>query len=165
MKYVVQRGRIEVKARSSIHDTNTIWSKVTGTIDFDPDKTDAARAEIQVDMRVFDAGDRLKNWKIKGDLDPDSHPTATFTLSRFDQISEKTAGDFEAVAAGQLAWRGKTPTVKVKGKARIDRRAIDAQATFELDVRKELGVTPPRFFMFKVEDVVSVQVTLFAVAE
>jgi polyisoprenoid-binding protein YceI len=165
MKYTVQRGRVEVKARSSIHDTNTVWAKVTGTIDFDPDKTDAARAEIQVDMRAFDAGDRLKNWKIKGDLDPDSHPTATFTLMRFDQINEKTAGDFEAVAVGQLAWRGKTPSIKVKGKARIDRRAIDAQASFDLDVRKELGVTPPKFFMFKVEDVVSVQITLFAVAE
>src|SRR5450432_1812324 len=105
-RYTVQRGKIEVKARSSLHDTTTVWSKVTGTIDFDPEATGGAQAEISVDMRVFDAGDRLKNWKIKGDLDPDSHPTATFQLMRFDQIGEKTAGDYEALATGQLSWRG-----------------------------------------------------------
>ena len=163
MRYQVQRGRVEVKARSSLHDTTTVWAKLSGSIDFDPDARDGAQAEISVDMRSFDAGDRFKNWKIKSDLDPEGHHTATFRLTRFDQIAEPTAGNFEATAAGQLAWHGRSPDIKVKGKGKIDRRAIDAQASFELDVRT-LGVAPPRFLMFKVEDVVLVQVTLFAVA-
>jgi polyisoprenoid-binding protein YceI len=164
VKYGVQRGKVEVMARSSIHDTRTVWSKLAGTIEFDADDPKSARAAIEVDMRVFDAGDRLKNWKIKGDLEPDKHPTATFKLLRFDKIAEVTAGVWEAAAVGQLSWRGQNADVTVKGKATVDRRGIDATATFDLDVRKQLGITPPRFFMFKVEDVVAVQVTLFAPA-
>ena len=161
MRYKLQRGLVEVKARSSVHDTTTKYSKIEGTIDFDPDNTAAAQAELTVDMRVFDAGDRLKNWKLKSDLDPDSHPTATFTLAGFDEIHEVTAGQYTAVAKGQLKWRGKVPMIKIKGKASIDRRSIDAQATFDLNVR-DLGVTPPKILMFKVEEIVSIHVTFFA---
>jgi len=45
----------------------------------------------------------------------------------------------------------------------VDRRSIDAQARFDLDVR-ELGLVPPRIFSVVVGDVVTVQVTLFALA-
>ena len=163
MRFKVQRGLIEVKARSSIHDTDTKFSKVEGWIEFDPDAPASARAEIAVDMRVFDAGDKLKNWKLKSDLEPDKHPTATFILARLEDAREPGAGRFEAAAVGQLRWRGRQPDVKVRGSASVDRRAIDAKASFELDVR-ELGVKPPGFLMFKVENVVTVHVTLFAVA-
>jgi polyisoprenoid-binding protein YceI len=163
VNYRVQRGLVEVKARSSIHDTTTRFAKLEGSIDFDADAPAGARAELRVDMRVFDAGDRFKNWKLKSELDPDKHPTATFALSRFDDIREETAGRFVAAAVGQLRWRGRSVDVKVKGTATADRRAIEAAASFELDV-KTLGVAPPRFLMFKVEDVVLVQVTLRAVA-
>ena len=64
---------------------------------------------------------------------------------------------------GQLRWRGKSVDVKVKGKASVDRRTIDASASFELDVR-DLGIAAPKFLMFKVEDQVVCQVDLSAVA-
>jgi polyisoprenoid-binding protein YceI len=163
MRYHVQRGVVEVKARSSIHDTTTRFGKVEGTIDFDPDAAAEARAELSVDMRVFDAGDRFKNWKIKSDLDPDAHPTATFALVRLDSIHEATSGRFEARALGQIRWRGKGADVTVKGEASVDRRRIEASASFEMNVR-DLGVSPPRFLMFKVEDHVVCQVSLVAVA-
>jgi polyisoprenoid-binding protein YceI len=162
VRYRVQRGLVEVKARSSIHDTDTRFAKLEGWIEFDPDQPAAARAEISVDMRVFDAGDKLKNWKLKSDLEPDKHPTATFVLARLENVHEPNAGRFAASAVGQLKWRGRAPDVRVRGQASVDRRAIDARASFDLDVR-ELGVKPPGFLMFKVENVVSVLVTLFAV--
>ncbi len=149
-------------ARTAAHDTKTRFAKLEGTIDFDADDTKSARADLTLDMRVFDAGDRLKNWKLKTDLEPDQYPTATFTLARFLDIHEVTAGQYTATALGQLAWRDATPMVKVKGVASVDRRSIDARASFELDVR-DLGIAPPRFLMFRVEDVVRVQVSLFAV--
>ncbi len=161
MKYKVQRGLVEVKARSAIHDTTTRWSKLSGEIEFDPDQPQTARAEIAVDMRAFDAGDRFKNWKIKSDLDPDAHPTATFTLARLESVHEPTSGKFQARAVGQLRWRGKGVDLKIKGDAKVDRRAIEATATFEMNVR-DLGVSPPKFLMFKVEDEVTVQVSLMA---
>jgi polyisoprenoid-binding protein YceI len=161
MKFKVQRGVLEVKARSKIHDTTTRYTKLEGTIDFDPDDPKNAKAEISVDMRVFDAGDRFKNWKIKGDLEPDKHPTASFTLMRIESIREATSSRFEAEAVGQLRWRGKATDVEVKGTAKVDRRSIEASAEFELDV-KTLGVSPPKFLMFKVEDEVLCQVDLLA---
>jgi polyisoprenoid-binding protein YceI len=165
LRYRVRRGRVEVTARSSIHDTTTVWTKLAGTIDMDPDQPATARAEITLDMRVFDAGDRSKNWKLRGDLNPDAYPTATFQLARVERISEVTGGRFEATAAGKLAWRDRATDVRVQGKATVDRRAIEATAGFELDVHQQLGVTPPRLFVFKVEDVVRVQVAIFATAE
>jgi polyisoprenoid-binding protein YceI len=163
MRYRVQRGLVEVKARSSIHDTDTRFARLEGWIEFDPDNTPATRAEISVDMRVFDAGDKLKNWKLKSDLEPDKHPTAAFTLARLEDAHEPSAGRFEARARGQLRWRGRSVDLRLKGQASVDRRSIDARATFELDVR-DLGVKPPGFLMFKVENVVTVQVSIFAIA-
>lgn len=159
----MQRGLVEVKARSAVHDTTTRFSKVFGHIDFDADDAARAHAELEVDMRVFDAGDRFKNWKLKNDLDPDTYPTASFSLSRLDAIHEEVAGKFVATAAGQIRWRGKSVDVRIKGRATVDRRALEAVASFELDVR-ELGVAPPRFLMLKVEDVVRIEVSLRAVA-
>jgi polyisoprenoid-binding protein YceI len=164
MKYQVQRGKVEVLAKSSVHDTTTQFSKLEGTIDFNPDDTSTAKADLTVDMRVFDAGDRLKNWKLKSDIDPDQWPTATFTLARFEDIHEITAGQWSATAVGQLRYRGKSPIIKVKGKASVDRRSIDAKATFSLDMPKDLGMKAPKVLMFKIEDVVSVQVDLVAFA-
>lgn len=161
MKFKVQRGLVEVKARSKVHDTTTRYNKIEGTIDFDPDEPKGARAELSVDMRVFDAGDRFKNWKIKSDLDPDQHPTATFTLTRIESISEVTSGRFEARAVGQIKWRGRSVDVKVKGTAKVDRRSVEASADFEMKVT-DLGVQPPKFLMFKVEDEVLCQVELLA---
>jgi polyisoprenoid-binding protein YceI len=159
--YKIQRGKVTVTARSSIHDSKTVWAKITGRIDADPDALAGATAEVQVDMRAFDAGDFMKNWKLKSELDADKHPTAIFRLSRIEDVREPTAGEFTGVAIGQLAWRGKTADIRARGTARLDRRTLDANASFELDV-KLLGVAPPKILMFKVEDVVSVQVELFA---
>jgi polyisoprenoid-binding protein YceI len=163
MRYLVQRGLVAVKARSSIHDTTTRFDKLQGTIEFDPDVTAETRAELSVDMRAYDAGDRFKNWKLKSDLDPEAHPTATFALMRLTSIHEKVSGRYQAAAVGQLQWRGKAVDVQVQGEATVDRRRIEASARFELNVR-DLGVTPPRFLMFKVEDEVVCQVTLVAIA-
>jgi len=160
-RFKVFRGLVQVKARSSIHDTVTKYEKLSGSIEFDPDEPRAAQAQISVDMRVFDAGDRFKNWKIKSDLDPDAHPTATFRLTVMNDVHETSSGRFKAKATGQLEWRGKTVDLTVNGTATVDRRGIEATATFELDVKK-LGISPPKFLMFKVEDEVVVQVSLFA---
>jgi hypothetical protein len=63
MKYRVEAGKLTVKARSKIHDTTTVWSKITGNVDADADTlaTKGATAVFSVDMTSFDAGDWLKN--------------------------------------------------------------------------------------------------------
>jgi len=157
MKYRTT-GKLVVKARSSVHDTTTVWDKITGDVEADPDAIEAAVARFSVDMTSFDAGDWLKNRKLRKDFDLEGHPTATFELERVSEVVRDGA-KFEAKAEGQLRWRGKVVPLKLSGKGSLDADRLTASATFDLDI-KLLGLQPPKFFMFKVEDVVTIDVTL-----
>jgi hypothetical protein len=150
-------GRILVTALSAVHDTRTVWSKLSGFVSVDPDAPESgADAEITVDMRAFDAGDRLKNWKLRSDLDPDRHPSARFQLGR---LTVEARDPMRATAVGTLSWRGRDVEVSANGEGHLGPRDLTAHASFELDVR-QLGVEPPKIFFLKVESVVRVEVSL-----
>jgi polyisoprenoid-binding protein YceI len=161
VKYVVS-GTLTVQARSSVHDTTTRWDKITGEVDADPDAIEAARGKFSVDMTAFDAGDWLKNRKLRKDFALEAHPTATFSLDAVS-LSKRDQNAFEATAKGTIHWRGNVVAIELAGKGTLDATQLAATATFELDI-KRLGLQAPRFFMFKVEDVVTVAVTLHGVA-
>ncbi len=161
-QYRVSRGRVAARARSSLHDTTTTWTKLAGELEVLPDEPmRAAQARIVVDMREFDAGDRLKNWKLRSDLEPDRHPEAVFTLSAIEEAQPLGGGAWRAVARGTLAWRGRTTAVLARGEAQFADDSVHARATFSLDVTR-LGVTPPKILFLKVENVVEVTVELTA---
>jgi polyisoprenoid-binding protein YceI len=157
VKYKVA-GALSVKARSSVHDTTTRWDKITGEAVADPDAIEAARGQFSVDMTSFDAGDWLKNRKLRKDFEMERHPTATFSLDAVSLLT-RDANAFEAKASGTLRWRGKDLAIELTGKGTLDATRLVADATFELDITR-LGLQAPRFFMFKVEDVVTVAVHL-----
>jgi polyisoprenoid-binding protein YceI len=162
-RYVVAAGSsLVVKARSSIHDTRTVWSKVTGEVTADAATlaSAGAAATFQVDMTAFDAGDFLKNRKLRKDFDLEQHPQATFTLTGLrDVVGDGAQGRFRANADGVLRWRGREVTLTVAGEGTLDGARLAAVGRFELDI-KRLGLAAPRFLMFKVEDEVTVEVTL-----
>ncbi len=139
MRYVVKKGRVMVTARASAPDMTATWSRTTGTIDLDLEKPAGARAEVTLDMRSFTAGDWFAKWKLAGEVDADSHPTARFLLMRLEDLRETSPGQLEATALGQLQWRGKSTEVRARGKARVNRLQIEATGSFVLDVR-DLGV-------------------------
>lgn len=157
MRYRVT-GKLVVKARSSVHDTTTTWDKITGDVQADPDAIDAATAQFSVDMTAFDAGDWLKNRKLRKDFALEDHPTATFALDRVSNV-QRDGAKFTATAEGSLRWRGKQVPLTLTGNGSLDDQRLSATASFELDI-KLLGLTAPKFFLFKVEDVVTVEVTL-----
>ena len=158
MRYAVTSGKLTVKAHSSVHDVSTVWDKLAGDVEADPDAIEQAKATFRVDMTAFDAGDWLKNRKLRKDFDLDAHPTATFTLERVSDVVRDGA-KFTAKAYGLLRWRGKDVPLELSGQGTLDAQRVAAQATFELDIRK-LGLSAPRFFMFKMEDQVTVTVSL-----
>jgi polyisoprenoid-binding protein YceI len=158
MKYAIGGGTLRVKARSSVHDTTTVWDKVTGDVEADPDAIEAAKATFRVDMTKFDAGDFLKNRKLRKDFAMDAHPTATFTLQRVSDVV-RDGTKFTAKAEGVLAWRGKEVVLVLSGQGTLDPQRLAATATFELDI-KQLGLAAPRFFVFKMEDQVTVDVSV-----
>ena len=157
-RYAISAGKLTVKARSTVHDTTTVWDKITGSVDASPDAIDAAQATFTVDMTKFDAGDFLKNRKLRKDFDMDGHPTATFTLGSVSNVV-RDGDKFTAKAEGTLRWRGKDVVLSLAGQGTLDDKHVEAKATFELDIRK-LGLSAPRFFIIKMEDEVTVEVTL-----
>ncbi len=160
MRYRVAAGTLTVQARSRLHDTTTVWSKITGDIVADPDTlaTAGATARFEVDMTAFDAGDFLKNRKLRKDFDLEGHPTASFELERVTSVVRDGA-TFTASAEGTLRWRGREVGLVLAGRGTLDDMAVSASATFELDIRT-LGLSAPRFLMFKVEDEVTIAVTI-----
>jgi polyisoprenoid-binding protein YceI len=160
-RYQIGPGsRVQVKARSKIHDTTTTWDKVTGTVESAPDTlaTEGAKARFAVDMTKFDAGDFLKNRKLRSDFDMDANPEATYEVRTVRDV--KRDGDrFTATADGVLRWRGKEVPLVIHGQGTMTGSSIDATGTFDLDIR-QLGLKAPRFLMFKMEDEVTVEVTL-----
>jgi polyisoprenoid-binding protein YceI len=160
MKYAVSSGRMVVMARSKVHDTTTTWSVVRGEVEADPDTlaTAGATAKFTVDMTQFDAGDWLKNRKLRKDFEMDAHPQATFELTAVRDVVKDASG-FTATAEGVLRWRGKSVPLTIAGKGTLDAKRVTASGSFELDI-KHLGLSAPRFLMFKMSDEVAVEVTL-----
>lgn len=161
MKYRVQTGsKLVVQARSSVHDTKTTWSAVTGEIEADAATLAAAgaTASFAVDMTAFDAGDWLKNRKLRKDFDLDDHPRATFALEALTDVVSEGA-TFRATAKGTLTWRGRSVPLTFAGEGTLDGRGLRAVARGELDIR-QLGLAAPRFLLWKVEDEVAIEVTV-----
>ena len=157
MKYATT-GKLTVLARSNVHDTTTVWDKLSGEVDVDPDAPEGAKATFRVDMRSFDCGDWLKNRKLRGDLELEAHPTATFDLVSVSEV-KRDGSTFTAKAIGTLHWRGQQLALEIDGRADLDRSHLAAKGSFELDIRR-LGMQAPRFLMFKMSDVVTVNVQL-----
>lgn len=165
MHYRVTSGTLTVRARSKIHDTTTVWNRVTGEIVADPDTLAQAdvspggtSARFEVDMTAFDAGDFLKNRKLRKDFTLEAHPRASFVLTGLKDVV-RTGPAFTATAVGTLEWRGKRVELALTGRGTLDAVAAEAHATFELDIRW-LGLAAPKFLIFKVEDEVSVDVAI-----
>jgi polyisoprenoid-binding protein YceI len=157
MRYAVT-GRLVVQTRSAVHDTVTTFDKLTGEVDARADALEAATATFAVDMTSFDAGDWLRNRKLRKDFAMEAHPRATFALGAVSEVVRDGEG-FAATATGVLSWRGRSVELVVKGRGTLDDAALSASARFDLDIRR-LGLEAPSFLMIKMSDEVTIDVTL-----
>ncbi len=153
-------SRLVVTARSSVHNTDTSFGGIEGSIDAEPGKLASIAAQLTVDMQSADAGDWLKNRKLRKDMDFEKNPSASFRLTGLSDLIEN-GEEVSATVQGELIWRGKTVLVSAKGSGTIGASELIAKGNFDLDVRK-LGITPPKVLMIKVEDVVSCAIEIRA---
>jgi hypothetical protein len=164
-RYAIGAGsRLRVTARSRVHDTSTVWDAITGDAEAEPATlaTTGATVRCAVDMTKFDAGDWLKNRKLRSDFELEKHARAEFELTGLDGVAG--AGErFTATARGVLRWRGKEVPLEIAGDGVLTGERLEATGRFELDIRT-LGLSAPRFLMIKMEDVVTVEVTLRGIA-
>jgi polyisoprenoid-binding protein YceI len=155
-------SRLTVKARSRVHDTTTVWSSLSGEVAADPATIAtpgaAVSVAVAVDMTAFDAGDFLKNRKLRKDFDLEAHPKATFELVGLGEVT-KDGAKLTAKARGTLRWRGREVPLEITGTGVLDEKTLDVHGSFDLDIR-QLGLAAPRFLMFKMEDEVTVDVVL-----
>jgi polyisoprenoid-binding protein YceI len=160
VKYRVTEGKLTVRARSRIHDTTTVWDRIAGDVEAEPETlaTAGATATFRVDMTSFDAGDWLRNRKLRKDFELEAHPSATFELRTLRDV-RRDGPTFTATAEGVLRWRGKEVPLVLSGKGTLDAAGLAASATFDLDIRK-LGLSAPRFLMIKMEDEVEIEATV-----
>ncbi len=164
-KYTIdsKTSKLLVTARSSVHDTEIAWQGISGTVDATAgDDVSQMAADIKVDMTTADAGDWLKNRKMKKDMQFDKHPSATFVLGGVDEITQE-GERMTATIHGTLSWRGKSVEVSAKGEGTLGATKLVAKGSFDIDMTK-LGITPPKVLMIKVEDVVNCQIALHATA-
>jgi len=155
-------GKLTVTATSKVHDTTIVWSKLIGEADARPDALEAATASFTVDMLSYDAGDWMKNRRLRIDYDLERHRTATFALERVANVV-RDGSRFQATATGALRWRGIDVPIEVVGNGTLDAQQLTASARFALDVTK-FGIAPPKLFMFKVDNVATIEVELTGVA-
>ncbi len=156
-------SKLVVTARSSVHDTEIVWQGITGTIQAEVgDDAKEMQASIDVDMTTADAGDWLKNRKMRKDMQFEKHPKASFVLESVDALSQD-GEHLTATLTGTLSWRGKSISVTVTGTGDLGVDKLVAKGDFDIDMTK-LGITPPKILMIKVEDVVSCQIEIYATA-
>ncbi len=155
-----QASTLIVTARSRVHDTDTSWRGITGTIDADLENLEEIGADVVVDMKTADAGDWLKNRKLRKDMDFDSHPEATMKIDKLEDV-KRDGNKVSATVHGTLKWRNRELAVVMAGTGKIGDTELKAQGSFEIDVT-QLGITPPKVLMIKVEDVVSCKVSVVA---
>lgn len=159
-------SRVVATATSSVHDTSATLGPMSGTIEADVDalgEEGKVSLSIEVDLTTADAGDFLRTRKLRGDIDARRYPRATFAITRVVDLTREDDGRFQATGEGILSWRDRELEIRPSGSGRIDARRVEATATFSLDIR-DFGVEPPKFLMLKVDPVVSVEVSLVAVA-
>ena len=85
------------------------FNAIDATLDFDPEKIEASKLQVVVDMKSIDVNNpkfaddlRGKDW-----LDVEHFPTAVFKTTRFVESTEKNAFKFE----GDLTFHGVTAPV------------------------------------------------------
>src|SRR3970282_2629260 len=113
-------SRLRVQARSKIHDSQTTFSRITGEVDAAPAALagTGTRARFAVAMADFDAGDWLKNRKLKGDLQLDRWPEASFELRELRDVVKADDRGFTATAVGVLRYPGRALEITIAGRAR-----------------------------------------------
>jgi len=158
-------SRVEVIATATLHGAmKTLFPKLSGTLEGDPDRlADTARAEVRLAMGEFDSNDRMRDWKMKKELDPDKWPEAVFTLGKIEQVTRD--GDrLRGRASGTLEYRGRKVTIEAEASGTLGPTEARAEARFKLNLNS-VGVPPPKFLFLKVHEVVEVVVQLVGVAQ
>jgi polyisoprenoid-binding protein YceI len=120
------------------------FDSVSGTVDFDSAKPDAARFDASIDVNSLHTGDPARDGHLKGGdfFDAEKHPAITFRSKKITP-----AGGKNYKATGDLSLRGVTKevTLEIQGLSdevtdpwKLQRRGVGATTRIS---RKDFGIT------------------------
>jgi hypothetical protein len=151
---------VVARVRSTLHEARLRFSAVSGQLELETDgdgaQITALHGEIAVDMRTLASGDRVLDWKIRGDLQPERWPAARFVVRH---ATGELGGAL--VILGRLAWHDHELDLQISGRTSRQGDRLDASCAFALDMNA-LGIKPPRLLLLKAEPMVALEVTLVA---
>jgi len=148
-------------ASSPLHPITTVIGGVSGELSVnwaEPEKT--ATGTVRVNVSQLQSGGRVRDWNVRRHLDVKQWPESTFEL---ETVSLGSQEPWVADIRGVLTFRGQTQSMALRATTDADEERIVVHSDFPLCL-PEWGLTPPRFLVLKVEDVVSVHVHLYASA-
>jgi polyisoprenoid-binding protein YceI len=90
------------------------FRKVSGTIDFDPDKPAQAKAEIDVALASVDAGSDEASEALADSLwfDTKAFPIARFITTSFIPLADNKQGDRQYKVVGDMTIKGQTHPIE-----------------------------------------------------
>jgi polyisoprenoid-binding protein YceI len=161
-RFVPERSRIDIHARSSLHAIHATAREVTGAVtvrlDGDvPDLTLAPRAEVVVAASGVTTGNVAYDVELRRRIEARRHPTITGIITDVSVAP----GDHRYRVDGELTFHGVTQAVAVEMKVRVEDSRLSAEWEQAIDIR-DFGLTPPRVLMMKVDPEVQVTVRLEA---
>ena len=162
MRYRVDTGgsRLVARARSPMHEVQIIWNSMRGTVSVDPSNpTKGVEATVEVDMLQYDAGDWLRNRKIRKDLALPRYPLATMELRKLMNLEAGSTGELHGEMEALLHWRDRTVSLPVRGQGKVSDKSLFAVCTFQLEMG-QLGISVPTFLMFRMDELVSLEATV-----
>jgi polyisoprenoid-binding protein YceI len=140
------RTHISVICRSTLHPVTLRFARPTGFVE----RTDAGlTGECTIDMTTFSTGDRMVDWKVRGELEPDLYPQARYVAHRVEGTT---------TVHGTLHWRRHAVPLVARGTIELG-ETVSARLRCDLDMRL-FGIKPPRVLLLKAEPVVQVDVVL-----
>lgn len=123
--YAVEFGKVEVAKSNLLFSYKQMgvsmdgrFKKFTADIQFDPTKTSAASASLDVDLNSIDVGSSEGNSEVGGKL---WFNTKLFPSAKFTSTSVKSIGGDKYEVLGKLTIKGKTQdviaptTIKIQG--------------------------------------------------
>ena len=155
-----KKSKLVVMARSKVHDTTLVWTGVRGSIEADLSDLSATRSDITVDMSTGDAGDWVKNRKLRKELNFEKNPSASFALESIGDL-QHTGDSVSATLKGKLSWRGKTIDVSVQTQGTLNESSLVVSGKFDIDMTL-LGIKAPKVLMIKIDDVVNCEIAIHA---
>ena len=152
------KSRVLAIAKSNVHDLNFSMPLIGGSLTCHEDNNVLRWAgEIEVNTSKADAGDFLRNRKLHKELGSREFPKARFTLMALELPKDQAS----AKVAGTIQWRNTSREVNATVRTSITDTNLQAEAEFEIRAT-DFDITPPKILMFKVDDTVSVSLTLYA---